>query len=204
MDANDRAAVAEYLDGGGHLLYTSPRSAAALGEPVGSTNPNATDDMAPFLADYFGATYLDTEQVGGGNVIGTGDILGTGPLRLTVFPGRPLQDVFTSPESANGAVTPLAKWDKGGDDALMGLRVEGNAEHHGFRTVFLGFNPEQLTAGANAVSVISRTLGWLGVTPGGYPIPTNAVIRHTGVQQSFAGAAIPINAYVVGTTLTPS
>jgi hypothetical protein len=30
------------------------------------------------------------------------------------------------------------------------------------------------------------------------------VIRHTGVQQSLAGAAIPINAYVVGTTAAPS
>jgi len=103
MDAGDRAAVAAYLDNGGKLLYASPRAAAALGEPTGSTNPLATDDMAPFLADYFGATYADTEQVGGGLVTGTGDILGSATYATDVFPGRPLQDVFKAGSSRRAA-----------------------------------------------------------------------------------------------------
>lgn len=200
MDANDRAAVAEYLDGGGKLLYASPRAAAALGEPPGGTNPLGTPEMAPFLADYFGAAYADTVQVGGGLVTGT-DILDGGTFATDVFPGRPLQDVFTEAESSKGAVTPIATWEKGGEGSLMGLRVEGD---DGFRTVFLGFNPSQLLAGDDVATVMSRTLTWLGIEPGGYATPSGAVIRHTAVRNVLANADVAVKAFVVGTSETPT
>ena len=156
--------------------------------------------MAPFLADYFGAAYADTEQVGGGVVTGT-DILDGGTFATDVFPGRPLQDVFTAAESSKGAVTPIATWEKGGDGSLMGLRVEGG---DGFRTVFLGFNPSQLLAGDDVATVLSRSLTWLGVEPGGYTTPPGAVIRHTAVRNVLANTDVAVKAFVVGTSEPPT
>jgi M6 family metalloprotease-like protein len=199
LDTDDRKAVAAYLDGGGKLLYASPRAAGALGEPPGSTNPTATDDMAPFAADYLGVRYEDTEQVGGGTVRGTGDILGTDSFAIDVFPGRPLQDVFTKADSKKGTATPIATWDKGGTGSLMGVKVEGRT---GFRTVFLGFNPAQAVSGAAVATVLQKSLRWLGVAPGGYPSGP-AVVRHTAIRNAIARTALTVKAFTHGTSAAP-
>jgi hypothetical protein len=109
--------------------------------------------------------------------------------------------VFTAAESTKGTVTPIATWEKGGEDALMGLKVEGSS---GFRTVFLGFNPSQVLAGDDVASVMSKTLSWLGVEPGGYTAPTSAVIRHTAVRNALANTDVAVKAFVVGTSETPT
>jgi M6 family metalloprotease-like protein len=199
LDPDDRKAVAAYLDGGGKLLYASPRAAGALGEPPGSTNPTATDDMAPFAADYLGVEYRDTEQVGGGTVTGTGDILGSGAFAIDVFPGRPLQDVWAKAASKKGTATPIASWSKGGAGSLMGVKVQGTS---GFRTVFLGFNPAQVVQGAAVTDVLGRSLSWLGVQPGGYPSGP-AVLRHTSLRNAVKGAPLAVKAFTVGTTAAP-
>jgi hypothetical protein len=198
LDADDRAAVAQYLDGGGRLLLASPRAAAALGEPAGSTNPLQAEDAPTFLADYFGAKWVDTQQVGGGTVTGTGDILGKDVFNLGVFAGRPLQDVFVEADSAKGGSYPVATWSKGDEGSLMGVRVQGDADHAGFRTVFLGFNPSQVLSADMTTSVLERSLGWLGVTGGGYSAPARAVVRHAAVRNAVSGQKIEIIAYVTG------
>jgi M6 family metalloprotease-like protein len=199
MDANDRKAVAAYLDGGGKLLYASPRAAGALGEPAGSTNPTATEDMVPFAADYFGVLYKDTEQIGGGTVTGTGDILGSDAFAIDVFPGRPLQDVWAKATSKKGTATSIAAWSKGGTGSLMGVKVQGTS---GFRTVFLGFNPAQVVQGGAVTSVLEKSLGWLGVTPGGYPSGP-AVLRHTALRNAIKGTVLNIKAFTHGTSAAP-
>jgi len=70
--------------------------------------------------------------------------------------------------------------------------------------VFLGFNPSQLVAGTDAVTMISDTLTWLGVGPALYVPPTQAVIRHTSVRAALANTAVVINAFVVGTASAPT
>ena len=198
MNTNDRAAVAEYLRGGGQLLYTSPRAAAALGEGASSTSPNNTADMPVFLAEFFGVEYLDTLQVGGGRVTGIGDVLATQEYNTDVFPGRPLQDVFTAAtEGVGGAVTPVADWEKGGEEALMGVRVTGDAAHGGFRTAFLGFNLSQLTSSNQAMDVLDRMLTHFGIAPAPIPHPVPLVF-HTQVRNRTAGTPTPISAIVVG------
>jgi M6 family metalloprotease-like protein len=199
MDVADRTAVAAYLDGGGKLLYASPRAAGALGEPPSSTNPTATEDMAPFAADYFGVLYKDTEQVGGGTVTGTGDILGSAAFAIDVFPGRPLQDVWAEADSTKGTATPIASWSKGGKGSLMGVKVQGTS---GFRTVFLGFNPAQVVQGGAVTDVLGSSLRWLGVAPGGYPSGP-AVVRHTAIRNAIKGTALAIKAFTHGTSAAP-
>jgi M6 family metalloprotease-like protein len=204
LSVEDRAAIAAYLDGGGRLLYMSPRAASAIGEPAGSTNPLQSEDAPAFLADYFGATWIDTQQVGGGRVTGTGDILGTDAFDMTVMAGRPLQDVFGAAESAVGSVVPVATWEKGGDDSLMGVRVQGDAEHGGFRSVFFGFNPSQVLSADATVSIIERSLGHLGVAPASYPAPRMVVLRHTSVRQSVPGTDVQIIVFTKGGSVTPT
>ena len=198
MDADDRAAVAAYLDGGGRFLFASPRAVSAIGEPAGSTNPLQAEDAPQFLADYFGATWVDTMQVGGGTVTGTGDALGADSFEMGVFAGRPLQDVFAQADSTKGTSVPLATWSKGGEGSLMGVRVEGNAEHGAFRSVLLGFNPSQVLGADAVVNVLERSLGYLGVTGGGYPQPAKTVVHHAAVRNAVAGAKVEIIAFVSG------
>jgi hypothetical protein len=203
LNEADRKAITAYLDGGGKLLYTSPRGAAALGEAPGSTNPGSTADMPRFLRQYFGASYVDTLQVGGGKITGTGDILGKATFQTDVFPGRPLQDVFKvaehpEGESAIGEAKPIASWEKGGEDALMGTRVTGDAAHKRFRSVFLGLNLQQLTKTDDVVFFIERVMKHFGVKSKGYRAPKKPVIYHAQVRNRIAGTPTPINAVVTG------
>ena len=207
MDGRDRAAVREYLDGGGRLLYTSPRAAAALGEPPGRTNPLGKPDMPPFLRDYFGIEWVDTQQVGGGLVTGLGDILGDRTYATDVFPGRPLQDVFNVTDwvdaggiegTPTGTVTPVASWEKGGEGSLMATRVDGDAAHGGFKTVFVGFNLSQLVATDDVATVLKGALDHLGVAPGGYKVPSSPIVFDTRVRNRISGTATPIKAFVLG------
>jgi M6 family metalloprotease-like protein len=198
LDREDRAAVAEYLGGGGRLLLTSPRAAAALGEGATSTSPLNSADMPAFLAEWFGVEYLDTLQVGGGKVLPLGDIL---PLEyhMGVFPGRPLQDVFgAAAEGVGGTVTPVAGWDRGGEGALMGVRVEGDEAHGGFRSVFLGFNLLQLSSSNQAIDVVGRVLTHFEIDRPGIAAPAQPLLFHTQDRNRTAGQATPISAIVVG------
>lgn len=199
MDADDRAAVKEYLAAGGKMLYTSPRAAAALGEEPSRTNPLATDDMPEFLRDHFGVSYVDTLQVGGGLVTGLGDILGTSSYGTDVFPGRPLQDVFTAAGAETGLVTDVASWEKGGAGALMGVRLDADAEHGGFQTVFLGFNLSQLTETDDVIAVVDGVMGHFGVSRGGYePAKVRPLVYHAQVRNRVSGVAAPVKAIVLG------
>jgi hypothetical protein len=210
MNSDDRREVTAYLDGGGKLLYTSPRAAAALGEAPGATNPLATGDMADFLAQYFGARYLDTLQVGGGDVIGLGDIIGADRRPMDVFYGRPLQDVFALAQyggenpASIGTATKVAGWEKGGDGALMGVRVDGNAAHGSFQTVFFGFNLNQLTQTDDVIEVVQGALDNFGVATGTYTVDTpEPVLYHAQVLNRVSGIDTPIKAISLGGDSTP-
>lgn len=203
LNEADRTAIKTYLDGGGRLLYTSPRGAAALGEEPGSTNPGSTADMPQFLRTYFGASYADTLQVGGGKVTGTGDILGKRDFQMDVFPGRPLQDVFkiAAPpegEAPIGEVRPIASWEKGGEGALMGTRVAGDTAHDKFRSVFLGLNLRQLTSTDDSIYVMDKVMKHFGVKRSGYSTPKKPVIYHSQVRNRIEDTDTPINAVVLG------
>ncbi|MPZ68575.1 MAG: hypothetical protein GEU71_03500 [Actinobacteria bacterium] len=198
LDANDRAEIKSYLDGGGNLMFTSPRAAAALGEEPARTNPGATADMPLFLRDYFGATYEDTLQVGGGKVTGLGDIFGTKNFSTDVFPGRPLQDVFSLGASEIGTSTAVSSWEKGGEGALMATRVEGDDSHGGFKSIFLGMNLQQMNKTDHAIIAIKKTMDYFGVEKGGYQRAGKTLIFHPSVRNRISGSEVPIKAISIG------
>ena len=197
MDRSDREAVAEYLEGGGKFLYSSPRAAAALGEENGSTNPFGSSSKIDFLRRYFGVEYLDTDQVGGGIVRGTGDILGNGSFGTDVFPGRPLQDVFGAVECGEegGActTTPIAELGTGEDADVIGVRTGGE----GFTTAFLGFNLSQLRQVDDTVEVLGSIMDHFGIERGGSRRgPGAPIVYHTQQRNRVSGIAVPIKAVV--------
>lgn len=197
LNADDRAAIKAYLDGGGRLWYTSTRAASALGNEPGRTNPGATPDMIPFLADYLGAKYRDTLQVGGGTVKGVGDSSGIGgkaSFETDIFPGRPLQDQFDVAESKAGTAAEVLEWSKGG---AQGTRVQGDAKHGSFRSVFFGFNLVQVVGAQDQVTLTRQVLTWLGLKLGGYT-PATDLLYHTQVRTRISKQETPIVAYVFG------
>lgn len=196
LNRADRNAIRAYLDGGGRMWYVSPRAGAALGEAPGRTNPGGgTNEMIGLLKDYFGAAYVDTQQVGGGLVTGLGDAIGgNAKIRTDVYPGRPLQDVIDAATSAIGSSKKVLGWEKG---PAMGIRVEGNAAHKKFRTVYFGFNLSQVVDGTDQVTLAKQVLAWLGVKGGTYT-PSAPVAYHTQVRTRIAKQASPLNVYAFG------
>ena len=193
LNAGDRDAIRKYLDGGGRFWFLSLRAASALGEAAGRTNPGGgTEEMIGLLQNYFGATYVDTEQVGGGLVKGLGDAIG-GKLQIKtdVFPGRPLQDVFDVAQSGVGKTTKLFDWEKG---PTMGVKVEGDAAHKKFRAVYFGFNLAQVLDGNQQVALAGQVMDWLGIKGGSYT-PSQAVVYHTQTRTRIAKEATVLNVY---------
>jgi hypothetical protein len=68
--------------------------------------------------------------------------------------------------------------------------------------VFLGFNPAQAVSGAAITTVLERSLGWLGVAPGGYPSGP-AVLRHTAIRNAVEGTPLTVKAFTHGTSAAP-
>ncbi len=205
LDGGDRAAIAEYLNGGGKLLITSPRSAAALGAGVTANSPTNTPEMPVFLANYFGAVYTDTKQVGGGNVTGLGDILGTTQFHTDVFPGRPQQDVFELAAAPDvfGTATAVASWEQGGADSLQVIRVQGDGAHGNFKSVFTGFNLRQLLTADEAVTIVDSVMDHFGVAGGAYTVDSaEPIVYHPQVRNRIAGTDTPINVIALGSGFT--
>ena len=105
---------------------------------------------------------------------------------MGVFPGRPLQDVFTAAaEGAGGTVVPVADVGpgrRGRRSWACGSRATPRTAR--FRSVFLGFNPRRCSSADAHGDVVERALGWLGVTRGGsYPTPVAGAATHVGAQR---------------------
>lgn len=201
LNALDRAEIAKYLNGGGRMWMTSTRLAAAMGAPPGSTNPGATPDMAEMLRDYFGATYVDTLQVGGGPVVGQSDESGIGGARsitTDILPGRPLQDVWTIASGDNaskrGEASAIFKYAKGGAGDHQGVRVVGNDQHKSFKTVYFGFNLKQVVLGSEQLRLTTEVMKYLGVPTGRYK-PAVPLLWHSQQRSRVSYQAAPLVAY---------
>ncbi len=199
LDANDRAAIAAYLDGGGKLLFTSPRGAGAV---------EAAGDSA-FLQKYFGATTLHTDTYGGGvDAIGTGDLLGTASVNLQPYPVRPFLDTLALATSSAGtpvglnAISGTGK--AGRDGELLGVRLDADAAHHSFQSALLSYNLSQLTDLDQAVSTLGALLKHFGVATPGNTSPATGGLRfmNSPVRQRVSGQAIAVRSFVFGNGAT--
>ena len=56
--------------------------------------------------------------------------------------------------------------------------------------------------GGAVTNVLEKSLGWLGITPGGYPSGP-AVLRHTALRNAIKGTALNIKAFTHGTAAAP-
>jgi hypothetical protein len=194
LDEADRAAIAQYLDGGGKLLLTSDRVAGAL----------EVDGAGDFLRKYFGAATVDTDTYGSEvSAVPKGDLLGGRTIGLQPFAVRPFMDTLAVAKTKAGTAGPVAAIKGTGkpdrDGQLLGTHVDANAEHNGFQTVLLSFNLSQVDSPDDAVATLRAVLGSFGVDSGA-PLPSaTGVIYHSTVRQQVNGRDIPVRATILGT-----
>ncbi len=193
LEAVDRAAIGEYLDGGGKLWLASNRAAGAL-EVVGAD---------AFLHGYFGADSVETLTFDHPYTIrGTGSALGGNTYELQSFQVRPFSDVvnvaatgvFGSAEQAfqlAQANRPLRYGDG------FGTAVTGN--RNGFKSVLTPFSLNQVVSEDSAVRITRAVMQFFGVALAQYTASTKtATVLHPAVRFQVSGRPTPINAVVLG------
>jgi M6 family metalloprotease-like protein len=216
LDAGDIKELTAYLDGGGKLLMTSNRvlDAVSAGGPEG----------AAFLARYFGAripegnaTYV-VSQPNLATVTGRG-ILGRKKLTITPPATRPFIGVAglaqAGPNEHGQTVTPygkatgIAQLDAKTlvgvvpepDPAYVGVAVEGDRKHRGFRTVTLGWNLGDNVNAGHTVRVLQRVMRFFDVRykRSRYVVRSaQPVIYHNAVRDQLSGRRTTISAIVLG------
>ncbi|MCW2605569.1 MAG: hypothetical protein JWO60_262, partial [Frankiales bacterium] len=207
LDAGDRTALRSYLDGGGKLLFTGPRIIDALGEDPGRTNPGGSAEGQAFLKQYLGAEYLTAAAPNNEDTtaVGTGGALGTRTLTITQLPGRHVvNELKLADHTVEGSVPAIGKAApvlavKGAAKGrYLGVGLVGDAKHHGFQTLTVGFNLAQLTTADQYAGVVGAALKQFGVRTGTAPAPANAVIHSPAVRNQVSGRPVPVRAFVVG------
>lgn len=218
IDEPDRAALTAYLEAGGRLLLTSNR---AIETTSSKPAPQSTDAMVNFASRYLG--------IRNGVVLSMPfptKISGTGFMKGSVWPVKvPPGRAFVSiaqltgnGTNANGVeapafgkVTGVAKMakvtldeqglvDTAAEPLFMGVAVDGNAAHHGFRTITLGWNVGDAVSMSSTIDTIRRSMAHLGIKAGGYTAPRKPLIFVAPSRDSVSRVTATVSAIVVGGT----
>ena len=219
LDKYDRKHLIAYLNGGGRLLMTSDRIMDAVGT-VGSPQSNASN--VKFGAQYLGerqpdanSTYIvGMERVG--TMTGRGLLAGT-KVRVQPSAGRKFVGVAGLAQEGKGGlgttIKPfgtargIATLDKASmsgvqaakDTPYIGISVDGDAAHHNFKTVTLGWNIGDDTNAAGTVGILKPILTHFGVPLHRYTVRTpQPVIYDATVRDQISGVRTPITAVVLG------
>jgi M6 family metalloprotease-like protein len=218
----DRAAVARYLNHGGRILFTSNRLFDAVGVGESSTTPQSTSAGVRFGAHYLGeripeTSYTATQELPV-TVSGRGLFHGL-KIRIAPAPTRPFDDFAalsstgqtsigetTKPfGKARGLLTARMKRDypavrvQPGGTPFLGISVDGDAKHHHFKTVSLGFNLAQATSAGVTVRVVRAVMRHFGVHRHAYRVAgTTPVVYDSSVRSQVSGRPTPITAVVLG------
>ncbi|MEY2450641.1 MAG: hypothetical protein QOD92_215 [Acidimicrobiaceae bacterium] len=197
LDEDDRAAIADYLDGGGRLWLASNRAVGAV----------QIDGAPEFSASYFGAAVVETTTLEKAHTVkGTGDIFGTDAFELQPYPIRPFSDlVEPADDGVLGDVTEVLQLEhankQGRDGAGFGTKVQGNSDHGSFRTVLTLFSLSQASTPDTAISLTNSVLDFFGVERGQYvPQSRDPLVFHSEVRFTTSGHDTPVTAIVVGGT----
>lgn len=215
LDAGDRRELTKFLNGGGKLLMTSNRVFDAL-------SANSAEGAA-FEAHYLGAripegnaTYV-VSQPNVATVRGTSKTLGRRKLPITPPATRPFIGVaglaqagtnaFGQSVKPYGKATGIAQLDKKtlvgvvpeSDPAYIGVAVDGDKKHKGFKTVTLGWNLGDNVNAGQTVRVLQKVLKFFGVKRGArYSVKSaQPVIYHNAVRDQLSGRATTISAIVL-------
>ncbi|MBI4260039.1 MAG: immune inhibitor A [Actinobacteria bacterium] len=190
MDADERQAVKDYLEGGGRLWLSGPNAPRAFDADdvrVGRVDP-------AFLHDYFGVAYVDSMQRGAGTAQGTGDFVGgADAYEMTTPYARTLMDYFSLTSSPKGQSVAVLTWPDI-EGALVGAKLTALD----FRTVITSFDLIQLVEPADRTELVGDVLRWFEVPLGGATYPKG--IRHATVRTANPGNAVTIVAAVTGKT----
>jgi len=219
LDSADRAAISSYLDGGGRLLLTGNRVLDSI-TTVGS--PQTPSDVPAFGAHYFGARtpegntsyivsqFMSSVMSGAGLLSGVDvashpsparqfvglaglSTAGTGVDGATVAPFGTVTSIFSPDQNLLGAVT------KEADEPSIGLAVDGDDAHHGFKSAVLGWNLGDDNNAGQTVAALRKILDHFGVAASDKPLkPAHRVIYTSAVRDSVSGREVPVTAVVLG------
>jgi len=210
LTSGDVAALKSYLDGGGRLLLSTNRPDGVssvvdptfAGQYLGIRTPEGN---ASYVASQGGAlTFHGTGLLGGTDVTGLQaparpffglfglSSAGNGALGTTIDPLGTATGILTAPASALTAVVPAA------DTPYAGVAVDGDAAHHSFRTVTLGWNLGDDARAAQTVGLLGKVMKHFGVATGSYRVTGKPVVYTSAVRDDVVGRAIPVTAVVLG------
>lgn len=193
IDEDDRAAIAAYLGQGGKLWLSSNRAIEAL----------TGVDQAAFAAKWFGVRSVDIDSYYKPVRFLTADILGDGELSLEVLPGRPFIDKYALADDPAGVVTSLGVLDGSGTPAdgkaILGARLEGDAEGTPFQSVVTSFSLSQVADPGAAISTVEAIMGHFGVAAGQYEVrSSDPVVYHSQLRQTVSNVDLRVRAIVLG------
>jgi hypothetical protein len=219
FNALDRRGLKRYLNNGGRLLISSNRIFDAVGFNPADASPQSTLSGIAFGAHYLGSRMPNTSYVasrerptkasGRGLLSRRAVTVVPAPSRqFVVFaalankgktaagkPTRPFgkaHGVLTARKADFPAMRPTAK-------PYLGIAVDGDAKHHRFKTVTLGFNLGQ-SANVNAtIGIVSKVMTHFGVPLHRYTVHgAQAVVYDAQVRDQVSGRRTPVTAVVLG------
>jgi M6 family metalloprotease-like protein len=193
LDEADRSAIATYLGDGGKLWLSSNRAIEAL----------TTIEQADFAAQWFGVESVDIDSYYKPVRFETRDILGSGGLTLEVLPGRPFIDKYALAADAPGPVTSLGLLEGSGTpadgEAILGARLEGDADGTAFQSVVSSFSLSQVREPAAAIAMVGAIMGHFGVAGDQYAVATDdPIVYHSQLRQTVSGVDLGVRAIVLG------
>jgi hypothetical protein len=167
LSALDRAALAGYMDGGGHVLVGGCDVAFDLASP---SSPHATPESAQWLEERLHATFERDFSLSY-TVDGTvGDPIGDGfddvALAQSGDNAQASQDGLTAAADASVVLTWTGFF---ADDACV--RWEGT----GGRVVYAAFGIDGIEPAETRALFVERVLGWFGATTSAERVPAAAV-----------------------------
>jgi M6 family metalloprotease-like protein len=219
LDFKDQAVVTRYLNHGGKVLFSSNRLIDAMGIGQTASTPQSTTGQVNFGAHYLGTAYPNSSytatQERPVSVTGHGLLTGIkgriapemirpfvdfGALSSktdtstgsTVRPYGKASGVVTAKRSDFPAVRATAKpW--------LGAAVNGDAKHHHFKTITLGFNLGQDTNAATSVRIVRAAMRHFHVKlHGSHARPASPVVYDVAVRDQVSGRSTSITAIVLG------
>jgi M6 family metalloprotease-like protein len=219
LNHSDQAAVTRYLDHGGKALFTSNRLIDSMGVGNTATTPQSTTGQVKFGAHYLGTVLPDSSYVatqekpvaikGHGLLKGIkgriapemvrpfvdfGGLASKGEASTgkVVRPYGSVSGVMTAKRKDFPAVRPTIKpW--------LGAAVNGDAKHHHFKTITLGYNLGQDTTANVTGRIVRAAMHHFGVRQHVYRVRTKSpVIYDPIVRDQVSGRSTPVTAFVLG------
>jgi len=118
---------------------------------------------------------------------------GKGALGTTIKPFGTARGVFTLDKESMAGVQPAK------DTPFIGISVDGDAKHGGFKTVTLGWNIGDNTNAASTVHLLKPIMRHFGVKLHRYSVRSpQPVIYDATVRDQISGVRTPITAVVLG------